>query len=449
MKILKLNKQNEPEFDELSQMTCDLKDFLNEDANPKDKDWNKNLSTILDFQDPEGSFKLLNMDHLPSDAKIDFYYLPTYLCTAILMKAFLTDEDALTLKAKSGLLKGLKVSCAKNLHGHGYEALKGQIEALNIFMKAGLNEFIDLHSDFCPEFSEMINKIISKFQDMEVQAKFLGPWGESYESDIKLINEYFCQRLVFVYGTLMSGEANHHYLQNSANLGLAVIEGYDMYDVGAYPAIIAGDGLIIGEVYSVSKKDLESIDMLEGEGNLYLKKCETVTDAKGNTAFAFVYVYLGDCSNLEKIPAWNKDYVWYVSYGSNMLNERFMHYIKGGSYKGSRYREPCDDTSLPLAVRTVEIPYGMYFGNYSGSWQNGGVSFLDTTESGKALGVAYLITKDQFEHVATEENSGRFPDSQRFSHTYLHGAAEIHHRLHDQRGIPRDRRNEGYRYTEF
>ena len=411
MKMLKLNKQNEPNLDELYRMLSELKDFFNEEININNNEWNKNLNTILDFQDSDGSFKLFNSFNIPSDARVDFCYMPTYICTAILMKAYMTDSSVFTSKEKSALFNGLKMSCARNLSGHGYEGLKGQIDALNIFMKAGLNEFMDLHPDFCPEFSEMINNIIFKFKEMESQGKFLGSWGESYEAEIKAINEYFLQRKVFVYGTLMNGESNHHYLQNSTFLGTATINGYQMYDVGWYPAIIKGDNLIIGELYQVRKDDMPAIDMLEGEGTLYIKKCERVTDSKGNTTFAFVYVYNEDVSDLKKISSW-KDYVWYVSYGSNMLKERFMHYIEGGSYEGSRYREPCDDTSLPVAIKSVEIPYDMYFGNYSGSWNGAGVSFLDTTKKGKALGVAYLITKEQFNHVAAQENSGRYPNGE-------------------------------------
>ena len=410
IKILKLEKQkhNEPKFDELSKMLHDLTDFLNEDVNMNDRDWNRNLNTILDFQDSDGSFRLFDSYEIPVDARVDFCYIPTYICTAILMKAYMTDPDAFTLREKSGLINGLKMSCVRNLRGHGFEAFKGQIETLNIFMKAGLNEFMDLHSDLCPEFSVMINSIISKFHEMEYLGDFLGPWGESYENEIRAINEYFPQ-MVFVYGTLMKGEANEHYLENSTCMGPAVLEGHDMYNVGWYPAIIPGDGMVVGELYRVPLKDIPAIDMLEGEGTLYTKKCETVTCADGKTYFALFYVYNGDCSGLERIPAWNREYVWYVSYGSNMLRERFMCYIEGGSYGGSRYHSPCDDTTPPLAVRTIDIPYDMYFGNESGSWHGSGVSFLDTTKKGKSLGVAYLITKKQLEHVAKRENNGRYP----------------------------------------
>ena len=405
MKMIKLEKQDEPRFDEFSRMLCELKEFLNEEADFTDKDWSENLKTILDFQDDDGSFKLFCSFNIPSDARVDFCYIPTYLATAALMNAYMSDPNSFTEKETLALSNGLKMSTARNLRGHGYEGLKGQIEALNIFMKAGLNEFMDLHHGLCPEFSEMIDKIVSAFGDMEVQGKFTGSWGESYEDEIRAINQYFRQRKVFVYGTLMKGETNHDFLQNATFLDKTVIEGYDMYNVGWYPAIIDGEGLAIGEVYSVPVEDMTSIDSLEGEGSLYEKRCVRIT-VNGVPDFAFVYVYLEDCSELVKIPS-SREHVWYVSYGSNMLGERFMRYIKGGSYEGSAYREPCKDMSPPAAVRTLEIPFDMYFGNLS-SW-GGGVSFLDTTEKGKSLGVAYLITREQFEHVSCEENGGRCP----------------------------------------
>ena len=404
MKMINLEKLNEPEFDELFSMIADLKDFLDEDANLNDKDWSNNLNEVLDFQDPEGTFKLLNLKSIPTEARIDFIHMPTYICTAILMKAYMSDSSAFALKEKSALSEGLKASCARNLRGHGFDAFKSQIEVLNLFMKAGLREFIDLHPDLCPEFTAMINDIISKFKDKESQGDFLGPWKESYEDEIIAVNKYFSQRKVFVYGTLMSGEANNSYLKNSTFLGKAYIEGYNMYDVGWYPAIVLGDSLIIGELYTVPLVDMPSIDALEGEGSLYAKKCETVTGADGETTLALVYVYLGDVSNLKRIPAWKKDYLWYVAYGSNMLREGFMRYINGGSVGNSRPRSACNDLTPPVAVKTFEIPYDMYFGNNSPSWEYMGVSFLDMTKKGKALGVAYLITREQFDHVAYEEN---------------------------------------------
>ena len=402
MTTLKLTRLNEPNIEKLYEMKSALKDFLEE------RDF-ENLNTILDFQDKDGSFKLFSTYRIPSDARVDFCHKPTYICSYILMKAYLTGDSELKQKIESPLIQGLECCTMRHLRGHGLYGLEGQMEALNIFMKGGLREFIDLHPDLNSKFTEMILNIMVEFDAREEQEAFKGTWGEDYKENILKINEYFSTRKVFVYGTLMTGESNHHFLENSKCLGKAAIEGYDMYNVGGfYPAIIPGNARIIGELYEVPNEDMPSIDMLEGEGSLYIRKCEITT---GNE-LAYIYEYAQDTAGLEKIDSW-KEYIWYVSYGSNMLEERFLTYIEGGCFEdGGSYNEACYDTTAPLEKRTIDIPYDMYFGNHSGSWNGCGVSFLDTSKKGHALGVAYLITKDQFKHVAAEENCGRYPNGQ-------------------------------------
>ena len=402
MTTLKLTRLNEPNIEKLYEMKSTLRNILEEG------DF-ENLNTILDFQDKDGSFKLFSTYKIPSDARVDFCHEPTYICSSILMKAYLTGDSELRQKIETPLIHGLERCCCRNLTGHGYDSLQGQIEALNIFMKGGLREFIDLHPDLNSKFTEMILNIMVEFDAREEQEAFKGTWGEDYKENILKINEYFSTRKVFVYGTLMNGESNHHFLENSKCLGKAAIEGYDMYNVGGfYPAIIPGNARIIGELYEVPNEDMPSIDILEGEGSLYIRKCEITI---GNE-LAYIYEYAQDTEGLDKIDSW-KEYIWYVSYGSNMLEERFLTYIEGGCFEdGGSYNEACYDTTAPLEKRTIDIPYDMYFGNHSGSWNGCGVSFLDTSKKGHALGVAYLITKDQFKHVAAEENCGRYPNGQ-------------------------------------
>ena len=405
MTTLKLTRLNEPNIDELYKMKSALKDFLEEKADSANSEWMENLNTILDFQDSDDSFKLYSTYRIPSDARVDFCHEPTYICTSILMKAYLTGDSELIEMIETPLIQGLEICCMRNLTGHGYESLQGQIDALNFFMKGGLREFIDLHPELNSKFTEMILNIMIEFDARQEHEAFKGTWGEDYRESILEINEYFSTRKVFVYGTLMNGEDNHHFLENSRCLKKAAIEGYDMYNVGWYPAIIPGNSRIIGELYEVPEYDMDSIDMLEGEGSLYIRKCRQTT----SNELAYIYEYAQDVSGLEKIDSW-KEYIWYVSYGSNMLEERFLCYIEGGCFEGSSsYRDPCEDPTRPLEKRAIDIPYSMYFGNYSGSWEGCGVSFLDTTKEGHALGVAYLITRDQFEHVAAEENGGRSP----------------------------------------
>ena len=422
---VKLYRQNHtaPKFSELYSCLEGLNHFLDMDVDQQDECWLSDFNSIVDFQDKDGSFKLLDSFKVESDARVDFCYIPTYICTAIIMKAFMFDQYVLAGR-ESVLANALGACCGRGLSGHGYEWLEGRIKALNIFSKAGIREFLIYHADICPEFTAMMHELIKDLRAREAQNDMSGSWGEDYSEKICALNNFFSHSIAFVYGTLMAGENNHDcYLRDNTCIGKAEVSGFDMYDVGYYPAIIPGGGVVKGELYEITKADLDQLDYLEGEGSLYIRRCVPAKTAQGDIVFAHVYIYNHDTDGLYCIPErlqpytanWKNrlsNYVWYVSYGSNMLKDRFMHYIKGGKFENrGRKRAACVDTSEPVAVRAYDIPFDMYFANESGSWEHKGVSFLDITKPGHALGVAYLISREQFEHVAREENGGGNPES--------------------------------------
>lgn len=98
---------------------------------------------------------------------------------------------------------------------------------------------------------------------------------------------------VFVYGTLKNGESNSLLLWSSQYIGPEVIEGYRMYDLGVYPAIVKTDNkneMVGGEVWEISSGTMEVIDKMEGwkgdnnPQNLYNKDV-----VQTNYGEAFVY----------------------------------------------------------------------------------------------------------------------------------------------------------------
>ncbi|MEB1806959.1 MAG: hypothetical protein LPK26_06625 [Bacillaceae bacterium] len=102
-------------------------------------------------------------------------------------------------------------------------------------------------------------------------------------------------------------------------------------------------------------------------------------------------------------------YVWYASYGSNLSNDRFLCYIRGGKPEGSDKEEVgCKDQSLPLKQRSHIMYYPLYFAKNSDRWQNQGVAFigLSKDENHKTYSRKYLITEDQFFDVVKQENNG-------------------------------------------
>lgn len=99
--------------------------------------------------------------------------------------------------------------------------------------------------------------------------------------------------------------------------------------------------------------------------------------------------------------------VWYLAYGSNVNETRFLRYLQGGP------PEPGARDATPAAQSAwCEVPYRLTFGLESQRWQGGGVAFLDVAEApaGNPTTMttvrAWDITSEQFEDVCAQENRG-------------------------------------------
>lgn len=79
---------------------------------------------------------------------------------------------------------------------------------------------------------------------------------------------------VFVYGTLMKQEANHHYLRHAHYRGPAnTAPQYRLYSLGPYPVLcLNGKQRIHGEVYRVSQRQMHQLDQLEEYPHYYQRK---------------------------------------------------------------------------------------------------------------------------------------------------------------------------------
>jgi gamma-glutamylcyclotransferase (GGCT)/AIG2-like uncharacterized protein YtfP/small-conductance mechanosensitive channel len=93
---------------------------------------------------------------------------------------------------------------------------------------------------------------------------------------------------IFVYGTLLRGEANHHVLHESVPLGPARTEAsFELVEFGAYTALVeGGNSFVVGELYLVDASTLEALDRLEGHPSLYHRRAIRLED--GRTAEAYV-----------------------------------------------------------------------------------------------------------------------------------------------------------------
>lgn len=121
---------------------------------------------------------------------------------------------------------------------------------------------------------------------------------------------------VFVYGTLLVGEGNHHVAaQHVLSVQPGAVRGR-LYDVGAYPALALYDereafseGTVVGEWLEVTEEGLKAMDILEdyyGPGGQNEYERVWVSDISGLRE-GWVYVWK-DVAGLKEITggSWKK-----------------------------------------------------------------------------------------------------------------------------------------------
>jgi len=92
--------------------------------------------------------------------------------------------------------------------------------------------------------------------------------------------------LVFVYGTLKSGQSRESVLINQRYIGIAkTTENYALFDLGSFPALVharpnlAAARKIYGELYEVQDDCIAKLDQIEGvDFNLYSREIITLEE---------------------------------------------------------------------------------------------------------------------------------------------------------------------------
>ncbi|MEI9940836.1 MAG: gamma-glutamylcyclotransferase family protein [Pseudomonadota bacterium] len=90
--------------------------------------------------------------------------------------------------------------------------------------------------------------------------------------------------LLFVYGSLKRGRANHHQLHAAEFLTTArTAPRFALRVIDGYPALVPGSRAIIGELYRVATSALASLD--EFEGSAYVRQQIELEDAEPALAY--------------------------------------------------------------------------------------------------------------------------------------------------------------------
>ena len=130
------------------------------------------------------------------------------------------------------------------------------------------------------------------------------------------------------------------------------------------------------------------------------------------------------------------DRVWYASYGSNLLAERFGYYLSGGAMplgdgsSQSGHHVGARDSTPASADMLWTVPHQLGFGGNSAQWGGGGVAHIDPeVGTGEAHVRMWQVTPDQFDDIAAQEN-GLAPGSLSVDHAaaVAHGHLDVSER---------------------
>lgn len=136
---------------------------------------------------------------------------------------------------------------------------------------------------------------------------------------------------LFVYGTLRKNFGNHDFLKNSTFLGNAVTVPNTLLFGTVIPFMkyinlkdfeyLNIDSHVKGEVYLVSKTELENIDILEGHPDFY-KREKILVNLNNKEEYIYSYIYYDDV---------NTEYIYNdyrKHYKENLLKGEIKYVIK-------------------------------------------------------------------------------------------------------------------------
>ena len=119
---------------------------------------------------------------------VDFFYRPTYLATAVVIKAYMTASELLNEGSDHLIFRGMLLgSTGRGFKGHGYDDLKGLLDTLDLFTEAGAAEFVRYHPYYCIEFKKLFRESVSMIEKRLAKGALCNEWGEDFTEEAQRV----------------------------------------------------------------------------------------------------------------------------------------------------------------------------------------------------------------------------------------------------------------------
>ncbi len=370
------------------------------------------VKIALSCLDENNLVNLLPGENMPVDAKVGIIYQPSYAVAALAIYLKTTTPKQETAWMNSSLKKLLDAAFQHGIVGHGFEAGEMFRNTMLMFCRAGLKEYLESGENLSEVFNQFMRTMLEQINN-EISVghtDFASGYSSRCPHLTRIPAEYLKMDIpVFVYGTLMKGERASALLEKAYYAGEAVLRDYAFFDLGHYPGIKEHKGnFVLGQVFYINAEIQKSLDDYEGEGALYHRTEVNVLLGDESIKVA-AYVYASNPSGQPQSGRWNlqnDDPVWYACYGSNLSENRFACYIRGGICEQNKRRYAgCTNKTIWTDTKIQEMPGRMYFAKHSSAWSDKGVAFYLPETYGRTVMKLYKITYGQLKEVQQQEGS--------------------------------------------
>ena len=110
--------------------------------------------------------------------------------------------------------------------------------------------------------------------------------------------------MVFVYGTLRRGGSNEFRMAQARFVANGAVRGR-LYRIDWYPGFVADEfgDIVVGEVYEANAETLAALDEFEGSEYRRVKVAVEVSGEGGSKVQAWIWEWLGDASESQRIAS--------------------------------------------------------------------------------------------------------------------------------------------------
>lgn len=125
-------------------------------------------------------FSLEDPSFMPSDARVEYAYEPTYLACGVMMYAMKHYPEMMEFEfIKSVLHDGLTACTGRKFLGHGYDDIKGFIKAMRIFSDCETLEFVKQHPSFNSRFTDAYFGAVEFLKKEICTGEIIEPWSQT------------------------------------------------------------------------------------------------------------------------------------------------------------------------------------------------------------------------------------------------------------------------------